>query len=197
MLTGYDIVLGTANVSGIVTVLTALFGIDTGVSFILEKSTNAGVAYTAVAGAPATLTNTLMVYSFMVNQAGSVRFRIVNTVTVTVRISTDDISITASTAAAVPTITSLTPTTGGSGTAVTITGTNFTGATAVRIGSFAVTNFTMVPATSITLVVPGGTGSVSGFVTVVTLGGTATSAATFNPFGYVRWLGPARFVGVP
>ena len=87
MLTGYDIVLGTANVSGIVTVLTALFGIDTGVSFILEKSTNAGVAYAAVAGAPATLTNTLMVYSFMVNQAGSVRFRIVNIVTVTVRIS--------------------------------------------------------------------------------------------------------------
>ena len=195
MLTGYDIVLGTANVSATVTVLTALFGIDTGVSFILEKSTNAGVAYTAVAGAPATLTNTLMVYSFMVNQAGSMRFRIVNTVTVC--ISTDDISITASTAATVPTITSLTPTTGGSGTAVTITGTNFTGATAVRIGSFAVTNFTMVPATSITLVVPGGTGSVSGFVTVITLGGTATSAATFNPFGYVRWLGPARFVGVP
>jgi len=166
--------------AGTVTVLAALFGIDTGASFTLEKSTDAGVTYTAVAGAPATLTNTLTAYSFTVNQTGNVRFRIANTTTATARISIDDISITNFPAAAVPTITSFTPTTGGPGTAVTITGTNFTGATAVRIGSFAVTNFTVVSATSITLVVPGGTGSVSGFVTVVTPNGTATSAATFN-----------------
>ena len=80
----------------------------------------------------------------------------------------------------VPTITSFTPATGGPGTAVTITGTNFTGATAVRIGSFAVTNYTVVSATSITLVLPTGTGSVNGFISVVTPGGTATSASTFN-----------------
>lgn len=79
-----------------------------------------------------------------------------------------------------PTIASFTPTTGGPGTTVTITGTNFTGATAVRIGSFAVTNYTVVSATSITLVLPGGTGSVNGFLTVVTPGGTATSATAFS-----------------
>ena len=166
--------------AGTVTVLAALFGIDTGASFTLEKSTNAGVIYTAVVGAPATLTNTLTAYSFTVNQPGNVRFRIANTTTATARISIDDISITNFSAAAVPTITSFTPTTGGPGTAVTITCTNFTGATAVRIGSFAVINFTVVSATSITLVVPGGTGSVSGFVTVITPNGTATSAATFS-----------------
>lgn len=79
-----------------------------------------------------------------------------------------------------PTIASFTPTTGGPGTSVTITGTNFTGATAVRIGSFAVTNYTVVSPTSIALVLPGGTGSVNGLLTVVTPGGTATSATSFN-----------------
>jgi hypothetical protein len=79
-----------------------------------------------------------------------------------------------------PTIASFTPTTGGPATAVTITGTNFTGATAVRIGSFAIPNYTVVSPTSITLVLPGGTGSVNGVLTVVTPGGTATSATAFN-----------------
>lgn len=80
----------------------------------------------------------------------------------------------------VPTITSFTPTTGGLGTTVTVTGTNFLGANAVRIGGFVVTNFTVVNGTTITFVVPGGTGSVNGVITVVTPGGTATSTATFN-----------------
>ena len=84
------------------------------------------------------------------------------------------------TAPPAPTITSFTPTTGGPGTTVTITGTNFTGATAVSIGVFTVTNFTVVSATSITFVVPNGTGSVNGFIRVVTPGGTVTSATTFN-----------------
>jgi hypothetical protein len=79
-----------------------------------------------------------------------------------------------------PTIIGFTPTTGGPGTTATITGTNFNGATAVRIGSFAVPNYTVVSATSITLVLPAGTGSVNGFITVVTPGGTATSATAFS-----------------
>jgi hypothetical protein len=81
---------------------------------------------------------------------------------------------------AVPTITSFTPTSGGPGTAVTITGTNFTGATAVQIGSFAIPSFTVVSATSITLVLPNGTGSVSGLLRVITPSGTAISAVPFN-----------------
>ena len=79
-----------------------------------------------------------------------------------------------------PTITSFTPTSGGPGTAVTVTGTNFTGATAVRIGSFNVPTFTVVSATSFTFVVPSGTGSVSGAIAVTTPGGTATSPTPFN-----------------
>ena len=79
-----------------------------------------------------------------------------------------------------PTITSFTPTAGGPGTVVTVTGTNLTGATPIRIGSFNVPVFTVVNATTITFMVPSGTGSVSGLITVVTPGGTATSATPFN-----------------
>ncbi|MCI1187128.1 IPT/TIG domain-containing protein [Hymenobacter sp. DH14] len=79
-----------------------------------------------------------------------------------------------------PTITSFTPTSGGPGTPVTITGTNLMGATAVRIGSFAVANFTVVNANAITLTVPTGTGSVNGLISVTTPGGTATSTTPFN-----------------
>lgn len=79
-----------------------------------------------------------------------------------------------------PTIASFTPATGGSGTVVTITGTDFTGATAVRIGSLPIVNYTVVSALTITLVMPSGTGSVNGFLTVVTPSGAATSTSTFN-----------------
>lgn len=79
-----------------------------------------------------------------------------------------------------PAITSFTPASGQAGTTVTITGTNFTGATAVSIGSLAVTTFTVVSATSITFAVPASASSVTGPITVVTPGGTATSATSFN-----------------
>ena len=78
-----------------------------------------------------------------------------------------------------PTITSFTPTAGGAGTIVTVTGTNLTGAASVRVGSFTITNFTVVSATSLTFVVPAGT--VSGVISVTTPGGTATSLTAFNP----------------
>ncbi len=79
-----------------------------------------------------------------------------------------------------PTITSFTPTSGGPGTLVTITGTNLTGTTSIRIGTFNVPVFTVVNATTITLTVPGGTGSVNGLISVTAPGGTVTSATPFN-----------------
>lgn len=79
-----------------------------------------------------------------------------------------------------PAIASFTPSVGGAGTTITITGTNFTGATAVSIGSLAVPTFTVVSATSITFTVPTSASSVNGPLTVVTPGGTATSTASFN-----------------
>jgi hypothetical protein len=79
-----------------------------------------------------------------------------------------------------PTIASFTPTTGGAGTMVTITGTNLTGATAVSIGTLTIPSFTVVSATSLTLVLPTTTTAISGPITVVTPGGTVISGTNFN-----------------
>jgi hypothetical protein len=78
-----------------------------------------------------------------------------------------------------PTVTKLSPKAGLAvgGTSVTITGTGFTGASAVHFGSTAAASFTVKSATSITAVSPAGT---SGYVdvTVTVPGGTsATSSA--------------------
>jgi hypothetical protein len=60
------------------------------------------------------------------------------------------------TSSTVPTVTSISPTSGpiAGGTTVTITGTNFTGATKVVFGTVAATSFTVVSATEITAVSP-------------------------------------------
>jgi len=85
---------------------------------------------------------------------------------------------------AAPTVTSISPTSGpgAGGTVVTITGTNFSGATAVTFGATAATGFTVNSTTSITATSPAGTGTVD--LRVTTVGGTsATSAA--DQFTYI------------
>lgn len=72
-----------------------------------------------------------------------------------------------------PTISSFTPTSGAAGATITITGANFTGATAVRFGGTAASSFAVVNATTISAIV--GSGS-SGAVSVTTPGGTASLA---------------------
>ena len=165
------------NGAGTVIVNAGQYGIDTGATFILEKSTDGGTTYTTVPGAPATLTPTLTPYTFTVNQAGNVRFRITNTLATTVRISIDDISITNYTTPA-PAISSFSPASGLPGTVVTVTGTNFTGATAFALNGAAVTGFTVVNATQLTFTVPAV--ATSGTIAVTTPTGTGTSAASFT-----------------
>jgi hypothetical protein len=82
---------------------------------------------------------------------------------------------------AVPTLTSLSPSSGSvtGATTLTLTGTNLTGATAVTFGATAATSFTVNSATQITAVAPAGTGTVS--VTVTTPGGTSNGLS----FSYV------------
>ena len=75
--------------------------------------------------------------------------------------------------ASIPTITALSPNPVNTGQTLTITGTNFTGATSVTINATSVP-FTVASATSITVVVP--TGTTSGKVTVTTPGGAADGA---------------------
>lgn len=78
---------------------------------------------------------------------------------------------------ALPTVSSFTPTIGGTGTTTVITGTNFTGATAVKINGVNVTSFTVDSATQITATVS--SSNTSGTVSVTNAGGTGTSAGTF------------------
>lgn len=75
-----------------------------------------------------------------------------------------------------PTIASLNPAIGISGSVITITGTNFTSATVVKFGTKAAASFNVVSATTITAVVGEGE---SGYVTVVTPGGAATLFSGF------------------
>ena len=74
-----------------------------------------------------------------------------------------------------PTVTSISPASGppAGGTSVTITGTGFTGVTAVKFGSTAASSFTFNSGTSITATSPAGTGTVD--VTVTTPKGTSAT----------------------
>src|SRR5206468_12452829 len=77
------------------------------------------------------------------------------------------------TAIPAPTITSFTPTSGPVGTSVTISGTNFTGATAVTFNGASAASFTVTSATRIQATVP--PGATTGPLSATTPGGTATS----------------------
>ena len=84
-----------------------------------------------------------------------------------------------------PTVTGVAPNSGttAGGTSVTITGTNFTGATAVKFGVTAATSFTVNSATQITATSPAGSaGAVD--ITVTTPGGTSATGAA-DQFTYV------------
>jgi YVTN family beta-propeller protein/predicted outer membrane repeat protein len=87
--------------------------------------------------------------------------------------------------ASVPTVTAVSPTSGpaAGGTAVTISGTNFTGATSVSFGGAAATNLTVISTTSITAVSPAGTGTVD--IVVTTPGGSSVTSAV-DSFTYVQ-----------
>jgi hypothetical protein len=86
-------------------------------------------------------------------------------------------SFTVTTPLPLPTVTGFTPPSGPAGTTVTLTGTHFTGTTAVAFSGTAA-SFTVNSATQITATVPAG--ATTGKVTVTTSGGTATSATDFT-----------------
>ena len=78
-----------------------------------------------------------------------------------------------------PSVVAFTPASGITSAPVTITGTNFTGASAVKFGNLAAAAFTVVSATQITARVP--TAAVAGKISVTTSYGTGTSSASFTP----------------
>ena len=88
-----------------------------------------------------------------------------------------------------PTVTGVTPVAGplGGATAVTITGTNFTGATAVAFGANSTTTYSVVSPTSITVTAPAGA---AGAVDVTVTTGTGTSAVNQPADQYTYETGP-------
>ena len=89
-------------------------------------------------------------------------------------------------AAAPPAVTSVSPASGptAGGTTVTITGTGFTGATAVDFGTTPATSFTVVSGTSITATAPAAAGVGTADVTVTTPAGTSGTSAA-DRYSYV------------
>jgi hypothetical protein len=77
-----------------------------------------------------------------------------------------------------PTVLSFSPTRGGVGTTVTITGANFTGASSVTFGGVTATSFSVVNATTITAVIEAG--MADGVIAVTTAGGTDASVGAFD-----------------
>ncbi|MFD8708719.1 IPT/TIG domain-containing protein [Kitasatospora sp. NPDC059648] len=75
----------------------------------------------------------------------------------------------------IPVIDSVSPAAGAAGAVVTLTGSGFPGATAVRFDAVAAPSFTVVSATQITATAPAGSGTVQ--VTVTTPGGTSNNLA--------------------
>ena len=79
-----------------------------------------------------------------------------------------------------PTITSFTPTSGGPGTTVTLTGTNMYGATFVNFNGVAASSFNVVSDTQTTAVVP--SGNATGKISFISGGNTATSATDYTAY---------------
>ena len=89
-------------------------------------------------------------------------------------------SFTPAVVASQPTISSFTPTSGVAGTAITITGTNFTGTTRVTIGGSPVDTFTINSSTSITAYMA--VGSAAGTIAVTNAAGTGASSGSFTTY---------------
>lgn len=80
--------------------------------------------------------------------------------------------------AVTPTVSSFSPVQGVQGTLVTVTGSGFTGATAVKFNGVAGTGLTVVSDTSVKATVPAG--ATTGPISVTTPGGTGTSSTSFK-----------------
>jgi hypothetical protein len=155
--------------------------------------TSVAISGTNFAGAMQVSFGSTSASSFVINSATSITAtapaQVAGTVDVTV---TTALGISAATAAdlytaaaAAPTVSAVTPNSGplNGGAAVTITGTNLNGATAVLFGTTAATAFTVVSATQITATAPAGTAGTVDLTVTTPYGTSATSAA--DHYSYV------------
>lgn len=160
------------------------FGQTCGSGNYNASSAFALTGFSLAAGASCTATSTQSgsagVYQFVTNAPTS-------TGTATTAVTLTGLAATSNTITiyGTPTVASISPNSGplAGGQSVTLTGTNFTDATAVTIGGVAATDVTVISATSITATTPAGAsaGAKSVAVTGPAGTGTRTGAYTFNP----------------
>ncbi|MBW4891704.1 IPT/TIG domain-containing protein [Mucilaginibacter sp. HMF5004] len=184
-----------AGASGSVSVTNSVgTGILAGFTYIPQPTISSFTPLSSISGAIVTITGTNFTNASSVKFGGTnaTSFNIVSATSITAVVATGtsgNVSVTTPGGTAnlagfvflpAPTITSFTPTAAGGASTVTITGTNFTGVTAVSIGGVAATSYSVVSSTSITAVVS--TSATNGNVVVTTTGGTASLAGfTFLP----------------
>lgn len=137
------------------------YGVSPGLPTGLGLSTSTG----AITGTP-TVTSSATTYTVTVTDANSV------TATATFVLTVNPPA---------PTVAAVAPAFGSAagGTSVTITGTDFTGATSVTIGGAAATSLTVVNATTITVVTPAGAAEPASIL-VTTEGGTNSANALYT-----------------
>jgi hypothetical protein len=152
---------GSTNGGRLVTLTGTNFAGATGVAFGGTTGTITG-----------TTTNTTITVTAPAHPAGIVD------VLVTTPLGTSAVDVLAKfTYLAAPVVTVVAPATGSAvgGTAVTITGTDFTGATGVTFGGAAGTAFTAVNGTTVTVTTPAGTAGLADVVVTTLLGGTSAT----------------------
>lgn len=146
----------------------------TGTSITVTGTSLTGATSVSIGGANAT--------TFAVTSATSVTATVPNAATTgSVVITTPQGTATSASnftvTVAAPTIASVSPTSGQTGTSVTLTGANFMGATSVKFNGMTA-NFTVTDASHISTTVPNS--ATTGPIAVTTPGGTATSASSFT-----------------
>ncbi len=166
-----------APVAGPVTATVAFNSTNNPISLNLSGGTAASVAVSTPAShGTATAAGTSITYTPAAGYSGTDSFQYTATNTGG---TSAPATVTITVKSGSPTVTSISPNTGPArgGTSVTITGTNFTGATAVKFGVANATSFSVISATTIIAISPAGAlGTVS--VAVTTAAGTSATGPT-------------------
>jgi len=184
---------GTATVSGLSTTGNAIT--FTGTELNAPPSVLSFTPSSAAVGASVTIRGTLFTgaSALSFNGVAQSTYTVVNDTTITTTVpfgaTTGPVSVTNPfgtgtslgnfTVIQPPTVTAFSPGSGTFGTAVTITGTNFSTATRVRFNT-TLASFTIVNSTTITATVP--SGSSTGVISVINPADSAASSSTFTVF---------------
>jgi uncharacterized repeat protein (TIGR03803 family) len=177
--------------TGTVTVTTFTSTMKSNRAFLVTPQVKSFAPTSGIVGATVTVTGVSLTQSSKVTIGGKPATFTVNSDTqVTAKVAagakTGKITITTaggiatstSNFSVVPSISSFTPTSGPVGTAVTILGNSFTGATKVTFGGVAATSYQVINDTKVDALVP--SGAVTGPIAITTVGGTGSSLTNFT-----------------